>query len=179
MNSKGGCNYKHCRPVRRGLFFLWFLVTAAAQAGNWQALKDDGLHDPGLPALKLLQEPKEALSQLPPDSAGNKVDWVKALAGGYITPRTTLLENTPVATLDADIIMNPKGSTPLVRFPHLVHTQWLDCENCHDKIFKSKIGATPVTMKAILEGEYCGVCHGAVSFPLTECNRCHSVPRTP
>jgi hypothetical protein len=29
----------------------------------------------------------------------------------------------------------------------------------------------------ILSGEKCGLCHGAVSFPLTECKRCHSVDR--
>jgi hypothetical protein len=32
-------------------------------------------------------------------------------------------------------------------------------------------------MNQILHGEQCGLCHGAVSFPLTECNRCHSVSR--
>jgi hypothetical protein len=30
-------------------------------------------------------------------------------------------------------------------------------------------------MQKILDGEQCGVCHGAVAFPLTECRRCHSV----
>jgi c(7)-type cytochrome triheme protein len=167
---------RSCR--RAGLLLLsLLLLPAAAGAGNWNALKHDGLHDPGLPALKLLQEPREALIQLPPDTAGNKVDWVKALRDGYIAPRTSLLETEPVETLDSAIIMNRGGSTPLVRFPHLEHTQWLDCENCHEKLFRSEGGATPISMKAILEGEYCGVCHGAVSFPLTECNRCHSVPR--
>ena len=29
----------------------------------------------------------------------------------------------------------------------------------------------------ILQGEYCGQCHGAVAFPLTQCLRCHSVSR--
>jgi hypothetical protein len=29
----------------------------------------------------------------------------------------------------------------------------------------------------VLSGEKCGLCHGAVAFPLTECNRCHSVQR--
>jgi hypothetical protein len=26
-------------------------------------------------------------------------------------------------------------------------------------------------------GEQCGVCHGAVAFPLTVCGRCHNTPR--
>jgi hypothetical protein len=32
-------------------------------------------------------------------------------------------------------------------------------------------------MLAILEGEQCGQCHGAVAFPLTECTRCHAIPQ--
>lgn len=146
------------------------------QAANWQTLNTDGLHDPDNPALRLLQNPGDALSRLPADNAGNKVDWVKALTDGYINPRSELLMNKPVQILDSDILLNKTGSIPRVRFPHKAHTQWLDCENCHEKIFKSKAGATPITMGKILEGEYCGVCHGAVAFPLTECNRCHSVP---
>ena len=38
-------------------------------------------------------------------------------------------------------------------------------------------GVNPVNMFAVLQGEYCGRCHGAVAFPLTECLRCHSVAR--
>jgi c(7)-type cytochrome triheme protein len=64
-----------------------------------------------------------------------------------------------------------------VLFPHRPHTEWLDCENCHDKLFKKKAGETPINMFQVLQGEYCGRCHGAVAFPLTECRRCHSVPR--
>jgi c(7)-type cytochrome triheme protein len=79
--------------------------------------------------------------------------------------------------LDQDILLNLKGGTPIVRFPHLQHTLWLDCSNCHDKIFKQQTGATKISMQKILQGEQCGVCHGAVAFPLTECTRCHSVPR--
>ena len=73
--------------------------------------------------------------------------------------------------------MERTAGMPMVLFPHRAHTEWLDCENCHDKIFKAKQGANPVNMFAILQGEYCGQCHGAVSFPLTQCYRCHSVPR--
>jgi len=70
------------------------------------------------------------------------------------------------------------GEMPMVRFPHRQHTEWLDCSNCHEKLFASKAGGTrAVNMFQILQGEYCGLCHGAVSFPLTECKRCHSVAR--
>ncbi|MFO1352094.1 MAG: c(7)-type cytochrome triheme domain-containing protein [Gammaproteobacteria bacterium] len=151
-------------------------MIGAAQAENWQTLREDGLHDPNVATLPLLQEPREALQVLPPDGAGNKVNWVQALQGGYIAPRTSLWQDKASKILDSDVVMKGAGSLPYVRFPHKPHSEWLDCVNCHDGIFKAKAGATPVTMAAILEGEYCGRCHGAVSFPLTECNRCHTVP---
>lgn len=147
-----------------------------AAAGKWRNLAEDDLHDTANPALSLLQNPGESLSRLPADSAGNKVDWVRALNDGYIAPRSALRDVKPLKELDSAILMNKTGSIPRVRFPHKAHAQWLDCGNCHEKLFKSKAGANPVSMSKILEGQYCGVCHGAVAFPLTECNRCHSVP---
>ena len=114
---------------------------------------------------------------LPPDNSGNKVSWIKALRDGYIEPRSNLFPDTTVELLDMDIIMDKTGEMPLVLFPHSTHTEWLDCNNCHESIFKEEVDANPINMFAILQGEYCGRCHGAVAFPLTECNRCHSVPR--
>jgi c(7)-type cytochrome triheme protein len=92
-------------------------------------------------------------------------------------PRSQLFDTTEVNVLDLDIIMDATGEMAMVRFPHKAHTEWLDCSNCHDHIFKKKAGGNPVNMFAILAGEYCGRCHGAVAFPLTECRRCHSVSR--
>jgi c(7)-type cytochrome triheme protein len=66
-------------------------------------------------------------------------------------------------------------SLPAVRFPHAAHNLWMSCEMCHDTIFEPEIDGNDISMSKILDGEYCGLCHGAVSFPLTECNRCHSV----
>ncbi len=151
------------------------LLLASAVEADWKPLAADGVHDADNPALPLLQEPSEALSRLPPDTAGNQVRWVRALAEGYIDPRTNVFPETKIEVLDLDIIMPRTGSAKYVRFPHRAHTEWLDCSNCHDAIFKAEAGATPVTMLMILSGEYCGRCHGAVAFPLTECDRCHSV----
>lgn len=153
------------------------LGVLAGQARQWLELERDGLHDPANPGIRKLQEPSEALGVLPPDTAGNQVDWVKALRDGHIEPRTQLKATTPVRVLDSDVLMTDTGEMPIVRFPHRAHTEWLDCGNCHEELFKSKTGASPVNMLAILQGEYCGRCHGAVAFPLTECSRCHSVPR--
>jgi c(7)-type cytochrome triheme protein len=151
-------------------------VPALAQAG-WELLRKDGIHDPRNPGIKLLQEPGAALSKLTPDYTGNQVRWVQALEKGEINPRASLRPDTPVRVYDADVLLNLKGGMPIVRFPHKQHTMWLDCANCHDHLFKQEAGATKLSMLAILEGEQCGVCHGAVAFPLSECYRCHSVPR--
>jgi c(7)-type cytochrome triheme protein len=157
------------------LLVCWLAGLGAAQ-GQWDPLRKDGLHDPKNPALKELQEPSAALSALPPDTAGNMVRWVTAIQAGVIKPRASLKGATP-RTLDQDILLNLKGGMPIVLFPHGRHTEWLDCANCHEGLFELKTGSTPLSMNQILHGEQCGLCHGAVSFPLTECNRCHSVPR--
>lgn len=146
---------------------------------RWKRLESDGLHDPGNPAIGELQWPGDAFSGFPKDNldTGNQVDWVRALESGVIVPRTNLFPDTHIEVLDMDIIMDQTSTMPYVRFPHRAHTQWLDCSNCHDHLFVKKAGANPVNMFAILSGEYCGRCHGAVAFPLTECRRCHSVER--
>ena len=145
-------------------------------AREWQELEDDGVHDAENPAIDYLQDPAEALNRLPADTAGNRVNWIRALQDGYIRPRSRLKEDRQVEVLDTDILMRTNGGIPRVLFPHKAHTEWLDCGNCHERPFLSETGANPVTMGRILEGEFCGMCHGAVAFPLTECNRCHSVP---
>ena len=165
----------------------WVAMAAAmsfaslASAQTWIKLKDDGLHDPKSPAFKMKQEPGEALGAIakkaPDVGVGNQVRWVKALETGAINPRTNLWPDTQIRVLDQDIYLNIGGSQPVVRFPHKQHTLWLDCSNCHESVFRSVAGTTEITMLQVLEGEQCGICHGAVAFPLTECLRCHSVPQ--
>jgi len=157
---------------------LALAVAGLAWAGNWLPLVKDGVHDPAAPAIRMLQEPREALSKLPPDAVGNRVNWVKALEAGAIDPRTNILPDTPIRVLDLDIILPRTAEMPMVKFPHKQHTEWLDCSNCHEHLFPYKAGGTKqMNMFEILQGEYCGRCHGAVAFPLTECRRCHSVVR--
>jgi len=162
----------------------WWSVAAlaatlgvAVAAGKWLPLAHDGIHDPASPAIGVLQEPAEALSTLPPDTAGNQVLWMRALDEGHIQPRTNILPETKVNLRLTDVLLKNTGEMPMVRFPHRQHTAWLDCSNCHDQLFGRVAGATKNNMFLILQGEKCGLCHGAVSFPLTECQRCHSVPR--
>lgn len=157
---------------------LTVLAGTVVGASKWQPLKDDGLHDPANPALEVLQEPAEALSVLAPDTAGNKVDWVASLQQGLISPRPSLKGDREPEIRETTVLMKNTYPMLLVRFPHKPHTEWMSCETCHDTIFLPEVDANPINMGKILEGEYCGLCHGAVSFPLTECDRCHNTHPT-
>lgn len=163
------------------LKLLLLLATATAipatLARDWKALEEDDLHDRSNPAVGILQEPEEALSVLAPDSAGNKVNWVEAIRQGQIKPRASLYGDNPVRQYDTDVVMKNTLDLPFVLFPHKAHNEWMSCEMCHETLFRSVRDGNAISMERVLEGEFCGVCHGAVSFPLTECNRCHSVLR--
>lgn len=157
-------------------------ATADAQKArpypSYDSLAKDGVHDPANPGLKMLQEPKDVLPSLPRDYVGNKVNWIKALRDGVIEPRTNILPGTPIRVEDLEVVLPRTGEMPMVVFPHRQHTEWLDCSNCHEGLFKYKAGTTKgLNMFAVLQGEFCGRCHGAVAFPLTECKRCHSRER--
>ena len=61
-------------------------------------------------------------------------------------------------------------------FPHWVHRINFKCYVCHDAIFQMKAAAASITMDAIREGKFCGVCHnGNIAFPVgfDTCDRCH------
>jgi c(7)-type cytochrome triheme protein len=160
----------------RALVFLCALV-AVSGAAVWKSIANDGVHDPRSPAIGVLQEPREALSALPPDTAGNQVRWMRALDEGKIRPRSNVRPDTTVNLRTTDVLFKRTSEMHMVLFPHRQHTAWLDCANCHDDLFARRAGGTAINMYMILQGEKCGVCHGAVAFPLTECGRCHSVPR--
>lgn len=151
----------------------WGSPTHAGAA--FAPLATDGIHDPTSPANGVLQEPVEALGNLPTDRNGNP-DWVTSLREGNIDPRMKLDGSGRMKVVDLDIEMKNTASMPHVSFSHQVHTEWLTCNNCHSRIFLPQVGGNLVTMAKILEGRYCGVCHGSVAFTPLECDRCHSVP---
>ncbi len=139
---------------------------------------EDGIHDPDSPGTHLLQTPREAFEALPDSNSGNYVQWNEAMDQGLIEPRNSLTPvSTPPIVLDLNIVREVKGSMPDVVYPHKQHTQWLDCSNCHPAIFIPQKGANQISMASILLGEKCGVCHGKVAFPVSECRRCHSRPK--
>jgi c(7)-type cytochrome triheme protein len=139
-----------------------------------KTLADTGIYDPASPGLKRLQSPLQAYAGLPPAQAGNRVDWVKAFRAGTVKPRADL--NNPDARLtamDNDVVRGARGTIGNVVFPHKAHTEWLACVSCHDAIYQPKKGVNQMSMAAINNGESCGVCHGTVAFPVSDCARCH------
>ena len=118
------------------------------------------------------------LKDLPKDDFGNKVNWVKAIRDGSIKPKASLDGTGEMMVVDLNIHIPVKKFTPHppdVVYPHKAHTEWLDCTNCHTAIFNMQKGGNPdMNMMKIVSGQYCGVCHGKVAFPLENCYRCHS-----
>jgi len=140
---------------------------------------DDGIHDPANRGTHSLQWPSEAFQDLPKTHDGNRIDWVKALDRGLIQPWIDLEDPKAEAfVMDLVIVREVKGSMPDVVYPHKQHTQWLECSNCHDGIFLPQKGANQISMAGILLGRQCGVCHGRVAFPVSDCRRCHSKPKS-
>lgn len=136
---------------------------------------EDGIHDPANKETHDLQPPLEAFKDLPKSVAGNRVNWSKALDGGKIAPRYDRLDpKAEAVVMDLNIVREVKGSMPDVVFPHKQHTEWLDCSNCHPAIFIPQKGANQISMAAIMLGQKCGVCHGKVAFPVSECRLCHA-----
>lgn len=136
---------------------------------------EDGIHDPANDGTLALMAPLSAYGPLPKSLAGNRINWVKAIEENKINPRWD--RNDPAATpvvIDLNIVREVKGSMPDVVYPHKQHTEWLDCSNCHPAIFNPQKGSNAISMAAILLGEKCGVCHGKVAFPVSECRLCHS-----
>lgn len=171
------------------ILLLWLGLSLNSSALDLKAppltpLAKDGIHDPNGAAIQTLQNPTESMINFPKDRRG-EVNWVAALNEGVIAPRATIsgdpADGAPMKLLDLDIIMTDTAAMPFVRFPHLAHTQWLACSNCHPDIFVPKNNGNPVTMEKILHGQFCGRCHDKVSFALWTCERCHSVthPNSP
>lgn len=126
---------------------------------------------------------EEELNKLPKDDFGNRVDWVKAIRDGSIKPKASLDGTGEMMVVDLNVDIPADKFTPHppdVVYPHKAHTEWLDCSNCHTSIFNMQKGGNPdMNMMKIISGQYCGVCHGKVAFPLEDCYRCHSAKPKP
>jgi c(7)-type cytochrome triheme protein len=121
----------------------------------------------------------ELKNKLPSAKFGNEIDWVKALAAGKIKPKKSLSKNSSSIILDRTLTLQAEmAMIPPAVFSHKIHTEQLDCSNCHPDIFNIKKKTTKhFSMWRILNNEFCGVCHLRIAFPLDDCKRCHPAMR--
>ena len=72
---------------------------------------------------------------------------------------------------------NPKGADKVI-WDNKAHLgKGLKCTDCHDAIYKKKVGGNPATMKDMEAGKSCGACHnGSKVFGVKDpkdCAKCH------
>ncbi len=116
------------------------------------------------------------LDNLPRARYGDQVNWVKALRKKMIKPHQSLTDNYEPIPFDKNLRLEPEWNMIKTRavFPHLKHTEWLDCADCHPDIFNiQKKGTKHFRMDYINKGMFCGACHLTVAFPIQDCKRCH------
>jgi c(7)-type cytochrome triheme protein len=106
------------------------------------------------------------------------IDWEKVEHLGKVNP-IDFLENIsherPSLKAQRDFSIETTLFKSDVIFSHKKHTVWNGCEVCHPLIFRSaKKGTVKYSMFEIMDGEYCGVCHLSVAFPVWLCDKCHS-----
>ncbi|MBC8414546.1 MAG: hypothetical protein ISR96_11420 [Nitrospira sp.] len=136
-------------------------------------------------------EQYETLKHLPRAEYGNGINWVSAIQSGAIQPvnklynsldKEALLSNEQMKRkmrekeiLEKNMTIQPNWLfVPPAEISHAIHDKWLDCSNCHPAIFNEELNSTAnLSMSKIINSEYCGVCHGKVSFPVDDCKSCH------
>jgi c(7)-type cytochrome triheme protein len=130
---------------------------------------------------KRKKEFNEFIDQFPKKGHGNTVDWEEAESKGLIKPldfmESVSIRRSPLK-MEKDLSIESKGTWMSdVMFSHKKHAVWNGCEVCHPEIFPStKQGTVKYSMFQISSGEYCGVCHDKVAFPIIDCQRCHIKP---
>jgi len=149
----------------------------------------------GSPPLEAATDWQALLNQMPVDSVG-AVDWIAAIDDGLLSPELLPADRErlePPFTvgalvelgldyperpfLDLDIEILSADTSPLfsARFPHSSHTLLLACSSCHPGVVAKR-----TQMDGILDGAYCGECHGKVAFePEVGCARCHTALEPP
>lgn len=121
---------------------------------------------------------KSFAAGLPASSFGNRIDWGRAVAEGLIAPQKTLsggtvLTKTPEA-LQKPLDLGTSAPRSSVAFSHDEHLDEMDCNICHPDIFNiKKKGTRLFSMDINIYGQFCGVCHTRVAFPMNDCRRCH------
>jgi c(7)-type cytochrome triheme protein len=115
------------------------------------------------------------LKYSPASGYGNRVDWTRALQMRLINPKDAIATRRGSMSFDRTLDLKADWSgIPPATFPHKAHVAWLDCANCHPDLFNIEKKTTRhFSMTLNLEGQFCGVCHRTVAFPMQDCKRCH------
>ncbi len=103
------------------------------------------------------------------------------LFGAALSLAVLLLVPPSASAEYGDVILDAKkksmekaGVGPVV-FPHWFHRIRFKCKVCHEDIFVMQRGANDISMKEIVQGRSCGVCHnGVVAWEPLYCERCHA-----
>jgi len=145
-----------------------------------ESLRCDRCHSLGK-KVKRQYEFTTFTEKLPKAVLGNGINWEEAEEKGLIKP-IDFLEGVsvqrPSMKAQKDFSITVKTSwMDKVLFSHKKHAIWNGCEVCHPEIFPAvQKGATKYSMFQIVNGQYCGVCHDKVAFPIQDCQRCHTSP---
>jgi len=128
---------------------------------------------------ELQKQFEEFAGDLPFATFGNGIDWSEAIKNGSIRPQNALTSEKSIVQLPEKLKLPMKLGTAAPRsdvtFSHEENFFELDCSACHPDIFNiKKKGTKAFTMENNIYGNYCGVCHMRVAFPMNDCKRCHS-----
>jgi len=169
-----------CHDGKRTIGDRKIFAACSKNVSKEESLRCDRCHSRGKKVAREYEFTSFA-EKLPKAALGNKIDWEEAEAKGLIRP-VDFLEGVsmmrPSLKSQKDFSIQVKTSwMGKVLFSHEKHAVWNGCEVCHPEIFPSvKKGETKYTMFQIINGQYCGVCHDKVAFPLEDCQRCHTQP---
>jgi len=115
--------------------------------------------------------------KMPLDRFGN-IDWLELKKKNIFNPIISLDGGAKDEIRDNQIIFESSSPTLNdVLFSHKVHSSWVNCSTCHPNIFIDELGGNDMKMSEMAQGEFCGHCHGRVSFSFADCLRCHSQPK--
>ena len=112
---------------------------------------------------------------IPLDRFGN-IDWTLMREKKAFSPLKSAVKAAQKDEIRYNTILfePPMVYIKKVVFDHKTHSSQIKCAVCHPSIFKEALGANPVSMTEMSNGNFCGYCHGKVSFKFADCNRCHT-----
>ncbi len=101
------------------------------------------------------------------------IDWLQLKRLEIFKPINSLDGKYVPEVRANQIYFKAKSKVKDVLFDHEVHSSWVKCSSCHPEVFKETL-TNNVKMVSMSKGQFCGHCHGKVSFTFADCLRCHS-----